>query len=148
MTEKMRIIYEKDLLELLESHYRLAALERGGVDNWEWYSDSCADFINEYMRDIEFEDVEDAEIEDFGFADIAKDMIGQYPFISLYLRGKYIYPCHRFRIKEALENIKDIVYNNTAEWNSYGCCSNCGYNAKHLDVTEYCPSCGKKMVNT
>lgn len=60
----------------------------------------------------------------------------------------YIYPCHRFRIKEALENIKDIVHNNTAEWNSYGCCSNCGYNAKHLDVTEYCPSCGKKMVNT
>lgn len=76
MSEKMYIISEKDLLELLESHYRLAALESGGVDNWEWYSDSCADFINEYMRDIEFEDV---EIEDFGFADIARDMVDQYP---------------------------------------------------------------------
>ena len=79
MTEKMRIISEKDLLKLLEDHYRLAALERGGVDNWTWYYDSCADFVNEYMRDIGFEDSEDVEIEDFGFADIARDMIDQYP---------------------------------------------------------------------
>ena len=76
MSEKMYIISEKDLLELLESHYRLAALERGGVDNWDWYCESCTDFINDYVRDIGLEDV---EIEDFGFADIARDMIDQYP---------------------------------------------------------------------
>ena len=58
-----------------------------------------------------------------------------------------IYPCYKFRIKEALENIKDIVHDNTAEWDPYGYCSNCGYNSKYLDVFEYCPSCGKKMVN-
>ena len=76
MTEKMRIINEKDLLELLESHYRLAALRRGGVDNWRWYSDSCVDFIDDYMRD---NGIEDEENEDFWFADIARDMIDQYP---------------------------------------------------------------------
>ena len=59
----------------------------------------------------------------------------------------YMYPCPKFKVKEALENIEGLLHNNTAEWNSYGCCSNCGYNAKHLDVSEYCPSCGKKMVN-
>lgn len=59
-----------------------------------------------------------------------------------------MYPCYKIKIKELLEDIKEVVHDNTAEWNSYGCCSNCGYNAKHLDVFEYCPSCGKKMVNT
>ena len=76
MVEKMRIIYEKDLLELLESHYRLAALRRGGVDNWRWYSESCADFVDDYMHD---NDIDDEENEDFWFADIARDMIDQYP---------------------------------------------------------------------
>lgn len=79
MSEKMRIIGEKDLLELLESHYRLAALESGGVDNWEWYSDSCADFVNDYMHDNGIKNPEDVEIEDFWFEDIARDMIDQYP---------------------------------------------------------------------
>lgn len=79
MTEKMRVISEKELLELLESHYRLAALELGGVDNWNWYFDSCVDFVNDYMHDNGIENSEDVEIEDFWFADIARDMIDRYP---------------------------------------------------------------------
>ena len=80
MSEKMRIITEKDLLELLESHYRLAALERGGVDNWDWYSDSCADFINDYVHENDIDYSEDSDIEDFWFSDIAKIEVEQYPF--------------------------------------------------------------------
>ena len=40
------IIDEKELHELLYSYYKLEALEYGGVDNWEWYSDSIEDFLN------------------------------------------------------------------------------------------------------
>ena len=80
MAEKMRIITEKDLLELLESHYRLAALEQSGVDNWTWYSDSCADFINDYVHENDIDYSEDSDIEDFWFSDIAKIEVEQYPF--------------------------------------------------------------------
>lgn len=79
MTEKMRVISEKDLLKLLESHYRLAALERGGVDNWDWYSDSCADFVNDYVHENDIDFSEDSDIEDFWFSDIAKIEVEQYP---------------------------------------------------------------------
>ena len=58
-----------------------------------------------------------------------------------------LYPCYKFRIQEALENIKGMLHDDTAEWDSYGCCSNCGYNSQRLDVFDYCPKCGKKMVN-
>lgn len=40
------IIDEKELRELLYSQYKLDALEYGGVDNWEWYGDSIADFLD------------------------------------------------------------------------------------------------------
>ena len=33
----MKIVSKEELIELIEALYRLAALERGGVDNWEWY---------------------------------------------------------------------------------------------------------------
>ena len=76
---KEYIISEKDLLELLEDHYRLTALEQGGVDNWTWYSDSCADFINDYVHENDIDFSEDSDIEDFWFSDIAKIEVEQYP---------------------------------------------------------------------
>lgn len=42
-----RVIEEKDLIELLRCYYKYAALESGGVDNWEWYGDSLSQFIEE-----------------------------------------------------------------------------------------------------
>ena len=42
------IISEKRLLQLLEAEARLDALEYGGVDNWEWYSDSLGDYLKNY----------------------------------------------------------------------------------------------------
>lgn len=79
MTEKMYIISEKDLLELLEAYHRLAALEGGGVDNWDWYCESCADFINDYVHENDIDFSEDSDIEDFWFSDIAKIEVEQYP---------------------------------------------------------------------
>lgn len=51
MIEKMRVIHEKDLLELLESYHRLAALECGGVDNWDWFGYSIKDYVNTWKAE-------------------------------------------------------------------------------------------------
>lgn len=37
----------EDLRDLLTAAYRYYALERGGVDNWTWYSESISDFLDE-----------------------------------------------------------------------------------------------------
>lgn len=40
-------ITEQRLAELERSEKKLAALEAGGVDNWEWYSESLSEFYAE-----------------------------------------------------------------------------------------------------
>ena len=44
--EKAYVVYENELRELIHDSLKLMALESGGVDNWEWYSDSLNDFLN------------------------------------------------------------------------------------------------------
>jgi hypothetical protein len=79
------IISRGELLELLEAQYRLAALELGGVDNWQWYGEANCDFLDEYVNEnkvflTEEMDKEAAEeyLEDFDFIDIAEFEIGSY----------------------------------------------------------------------
>ena len=79
------IISRGELLELLEAQYRLAALERGGVDNWQWYGESLSDFLTDYVNEnkvflTQEMDKETAEeyLEDFNFNDIAEFEIGCY----------------------------------------------------------------------
>lgn len=43
---KQYIINEDDLRDLLHSYYLLSALEYGGVDNWDWYSESIEDYLD------------------------------------------------------------------------------------------------------
>ena len=50
MEEKKYLISESELRDLLNSFYTLHALERGGVDNWAWYSESIDDFKKEYVK--------------------------------------------------------------------------------------------------
>lgn len=83
--ERKYVISRGELLELLEAQYRLAALERGGVDNWQWYGESNSDFLEDYINEnkhllTEGMEPEDAEeyLEDFCFSDIAKFEIGNY----------------------------------------------------------------------
>ena len=44
-------ISEEELRDLLDAYYRLTALEHGGVDSWDWYSDSMEDFIKSYNEE-------------------------------------------------------------------------------------------------
>lgn len=69
---KQFLITETRLRKLLEAEARLEALEYGGVDNWEWCSDSLHNWLKEFKewnniqdKDIDFEDVVDLGITEF-----------------------------------------------------------------------------------
>lgn len=72
MNDKMYLVSETDLLELLEGYAICAALERGGVNNWEWYGEALDSFIKQSYREESFED------EDFDFNSIARIEIKKY----------------------------------------------------------------------
>lgn len=59
-------ICESELLELLTAYHRLVALEGGGVDNWEWYGHSIADYLEacgkESFEEIAKDDLEAYEV--------------------------------------------------------------------------------------
>ena len=63
-------ISETDLRRLLTDAYRFQALECGGVDNWEWYSEAFHDFVEECSKD------EEKEYEDID--EIAEDSLKYY----------------------------------------------------------------------
>lgn len=44
-------VTEKELEQLRKDSAMLAALRAGGVDNWEWYSESLSEFFKEYCDD-------------------------------------------------------------------------------------------------
>ena len=78
----MKIVPKEELTELIEALYKLAALESGGVDNWEWCGESMSDFLDRYWIEnhdalIKFfnltteEEIEEFK-DDFSFADIAE----------------------------------------------------------------------------
>lgn len=78
----MKIVPKEELIELIEALYKLAALESGGVDNWEWCGESVSDFLDRYWIEnydalIKFfnltteEKIEEFK-DDFSFADIAQ----------------------------------------------------------------------------
>lgn len=41
------VLSEEELVRLLESDMRLNALERAGVDNWEWYGEAHGEYLME-----------------------------------------------------------------------------------------------------
>ena len=47
MPEKMYMISESELQDLLECKLILTALECGGVDDWEWYNESLRNYRQE-----------------------------------------------------------------------------------------------------
>ena len=59
-------IEQRKLLDLLEAYFKLAALESGGVDNWEWYGDSLC----QYLREDEMNKTQD---DDYDFRDMAEN---------------------------------------------------------------------------
>ena len=61
-------IEQRKLLDLLEAYFKLAALESGGVDNWEWYGDSLC----QYLQEDEMNKTQD---DDYDFKDMAENYI-------------------------------------------------------------------------
>ena len=61
------VVKESELLELLEARLRLAALENGGVDNWEWYGDSLCDYLRNYCEwnNMQYEDEDGDPVIDY-----------------------------------------------------------------------------------
>ena len=59
-------IEQRKLLDLLEAYFKFAALESGGVDNWEWYGDSLC----QYLREDEMNKTQD---DDYDFRDMAEN---------------------------------------------------------------------------
>ena len=87
-TSNTVVITKEELIELLEAYYTLTALECGGVDNWEWSSESSSEFLDGYWKEnhlelIKFfnltteEDIEDFKC-DLGFTDIAQYEASKY----------------------------------------------------------------------
>ena len=44
--EKYYKISETDLRDLIYNYLKFAALESGGVDNWDWYGEALHDYLN------------------------------------------------------------------------------------------------------
>lgn len=61
-TTKKYQISEKELRTLLSAYHILAALEYGGVDNWEWYGESLNGYLN---GDEDFDDIVNEEIKKY-----------------------------------------------------------------------------------
>ena len=59
-------IEQRKLLDLLEAYFKLAALESGGVDNWEWYGDSLCQYLQE-------DEMNKAQDDDYDFSDMAEN---------------------------------------------------------------------------
>lgn len=59
-------ISETDLIDLLEASYQLDALIAGGVDNWEWYSDSFHELLGMIRKEAncDYEDFREVAIDD------------------------------------------------------------------------------------
>ena len=52
------VLSEEELVRLLESDMRLNALERAGVDNWEWYCEAHGEYLMEECPGFDsFDDV-------------------------------------------------------------------------------------------
>lgn len=68
--EKYYKISEKELIELLASSIRMATLDRGGVNNWEWYGADFKNAMAEYGEDCE------------SFEDCARTLLSDYPEVE------------------------------------------------------------------
>lgn len=55
------ILTETQFKEIYQGYLKYLALERGGVDNWEWYSES----LNDFLKTCYFEDHPNKTIGDY-----------------------------------------------------------------------------------
>lgn len=73
------VLTQQELLSLLTDCLKLTALDKGGVDNWEWYGDSIGDFIKDQIKEHHLDPAWDWEMED-----VAKLHLKDYSMFTLY----------------------------------------------------------------
>lgn len=64
------LVSEKIFKYMLENALKFCALESGGVDNWEWYSASLDDFLEDWALRNKVEDKENCSFEDIIKSDL------------------------------------------------------------------------------
>ena len=69
IVEKYYKISKELLIELMKDSLMLAALESGGVDNWEWHGESCCDFLDEAVAES-FDELAEREVKELGLEEV------------------------------------------------------------------------------
>ena len=69
IVKKYYKISEELLIELMKDSLVLAALESGGVDNWEWYGDSRCDFLDEAGAE-DFDELAETEVKNLRLEEV------------------------------------------------------------------------------
>ena len=83
--ETVYLVPEYKLRELLQDSNKLAALECGGVDNWESYGWSIGDFVEDFINNHTDFVKEYSGIDDFDIDGIAEfDMLNYSTVADLY----------------------------------------------------------------
>lgn len=77
MEEKLFVLTETQLVEMLTSQMKLDALERAGVDNWCWYGENFAEMQKIYCPDDNISD------DDLTFWDVAQMRVDAGEFREL-----------------------------------------------------------------
>lgn len=80
-SNKMYLVDEETLLQLLSDQLELRQLEEAGVDNWSWYGEGRGEFLLDAIGNrISKEDINNNEI-DFEF--VAKLDLKKYPTLII-----------------------------------------------------------------
>ena len=66
---KYRLVKEDELRFMLRGYLKYLALQSGGVDNWEWCGESCADFLDGAGAE-DFDELAEREIKELGLEEV------------------------------------------------------------------------------
>ena len=77
MGEKLFVLTETQLVNMLTDQMKLDALERAGVDNWCWYGENFSEVQEMYCPDSE------EDLDDLTFWDVAKMRVDAGEFREL-----------------------------------------------------------------
>ena len=80
MGEKLFVLTETQLVNMLTDQMKLDALERAGVDNWCWYGENFAEIQEMYYPDS---DISEEDLDDLTFWDVAKMRVDAGEFREL-----------------------------------------------------------------
>ena len=82
------LIEEHELQDMLYDYHKLAALEYGGVDNWEWYGESRVDYLD-FCKVESFDDLVAEEMRGYQKIKVNLDELKNSKFMSMELKYEY-----------------------------------------------------------